>query len=228
MFHGTLFQTETVSRGTIIFVETCPMPRKKSTPSPYTGEALLKFREKRKWQISLRRYVLERHICVAYAPYFGLDIENMRQWFEYQFKEGVGWGDFGKRWQFDHIIPVTYFNFSDEEELKMCWNFTNLRVELFKKNKDRGNRLDVLAAKSYFTELYEKTNYAPCLKLLHKIDRLELSEFVSTEPQQAFIRDHKDYLSMIEGYSFFEFELLNSGRGINEVKKEIEFLKKFE
>ena len=217
-----------MSRGTITFVETHRMPRKKNTPNLHPTEALLKFREKRKWQISLRRYVLDKHICVAYAPYFGLDVENMRQWFEYQFQLGIGWDDFGKMWQFDHIIPVTYFDFSDEAELKMCWNFTNIRVELFQKNKDRGNRLDVLAAKNYFKELYEKTNYTPCLKLLQKIDKLELSEFVSTESQQAFIRDHKEYLSMVEGYSFFEFELLNSGRGLNEVKKEIEFLKKFE
>ncbi len=217
-----------MSRGTIIFVETFLMPRKKSTPNLNPTEALLRFREKRKWQISLRRYVLDKHICVAYAPYFGLDVENMRQWFEYQFQNGIGWDDFGKMWQFDHIIPVTYFDFSDEAELKMCWNFTNIRVELFQKNKDRGNRLDVLAAKNYFKELYEKTNYAPCLKLLQKIDRLEISELVSTEFQQAFIRDHREYLNMIEGYSFFEFELLNSGRNINEVKKEIAFLKKFE
>ena len=43
---------------------------------------------------------------------------------------------------------------------------------------------------NFSTELYEKTNYTPCLKLLQKIDKLELSEFVSTESQQAFIRDH--------------------------------------
>ena len=217
-----------MSRGTIIFANTYQLTRKKNIQSPYPTEALLKFREKRKWQISLRRYVLDRHICVAYAPYFGLDVENMRQWFEYQFKEGIGWDNFGKMWQFDHIIPVTYFDFSDESELKLCWNFTNIRVEQFQKNKDRGNRLDVLAAKNYFKELYEKTNYIPCLKLLKKIDSLELSEFLSTEQQQSFIRDHWEYLNMIEGYSFFEFELLNSGRDMNEVKKEIAFLKKFE
>jgi hypothetical protein len=204
------------------------MPRKKNTRDLYPTEALLKFREKRKWQISLRRYVLNKHICIAYAPYFGLDVENMRKWFEYQFQPGIEWDNFGKMWQFDHIIPVTYFDFSDEAELKICWNFTNIRVEKLQLNKDRGNRLDVLAAKNYFKELYEKTKYAPCLKLLQKIDSLELSEFVSTERQQAFIRKHWEYLNMIESYSFFEFELLNSGRDINEVKKEIEFLKKFE
>jgi len=192
------------------------------------SESLLKFREKRKWQISLRRYVLEKQICVAYAPYFGLDIENMRQWFEYQFQPGIGWDNFGKMWQFDHIIPVTYFDFSVETELKMCWNFTNIRVEAFQKNKDRGNRLDVLAAKNYFKELYEKTNYTPCRWLLEKIDRIELSEFVSTEHQQAFINDHIEYLTMIEGYSSFEFELLNTGRSIQDVENEVAFMKNFE
>jgi hypothetical protein len=190
-------------------------------PSP----ALLKFREKRKWQIALRRYVLEKLPCTYYAPYFGLDINNIRQWFEYQFKEGARWDNFGENWQFDHIIPVTYFDFSNEIELKMCWNFTNLRVEHFQKNKDRGNRLDVLAAKNYFQELYNKTNYLPCLQLLQKIDQIEISEFVSTESQQLFIREHWDYLKMIENYSAFEFELLNSGRSFEEVNKEILFLR---
>ena len=204
------------------------MPTRRRIIKADETPAILKFREKRKWQIALRRYVLEKSICFAYAPYFGLDIENMRQWFEYQFKDGICWENFGEKWQFDHIIPVTYFDFADEIELKMCWNFTNIRVEHFQKNKDRGNRLDVLAAKNFFKELYETTQYASCKKLLEKIDSIEFSEFVSTEPQQAFIRDHQDYLHMIEGYSHFEFELLNSGRNIEEVKKEIAFIKKFD
>jgi hypothetical protein len=201
------------------------MARRRTVSRTDITPALLKFREKRKWQISLRRYVLEKHLCVAYAPYFGLDVENMRKWFEYQFKDGADWDNFGGNWQFDHIIPVTYFDFSKEEELKMCWNFTNIRVEHFQKNKDRGNRLDVLAAKGYFKELYDKTNYLPCLKLLKKIDEIEISELVSTDSQQAFIKDHWEYLNMIENYSAFEFELLNSGRSIEEVKKEVEFFK---
>ena len=202
------------------------MERKKWASKTEITPALLKFREKRKWQIALRRYVLEKSICTDYAPYFGLDVENMRQWFEYQFPPDIGWKDFAKKWQFDHIIPVTYFDFSEKAELKICWNFTNIRVELFQINKDRGNRLDVLAAKNYFKELYEKTNYPTCLRLLEKIDKIELSEFMSTKAQQAFISKHREYLDMIENYSVFEFELLNSGRDINQVKKEIDFLKK--
>jgi len=203
------------------------MARKRWTSKTEITPSLLIFREKRKWQINLRRYVLKKSPCPAYATYFGLDIEKMRQWFECQFPSEIGWADFGTKWQFDHIIPVTYFDFSREAELRLCWNFTNLRIEKLKLNKDRGHRLDVLAARSYFRELYEKTKYPICLELLQKIDQLELSEFISTGSQQAFIRDHREYLDMIRNYTAFEFELLNSGRDIKEVLKEIDFLKKF-
>jgi hypothetical protein len=204
------------------------MPRKRWTSKTEVTPELLKFREKRKWQISLRRYVLERNACVQYAPYFGLDIENMRKWFEIQFEANTGWADFGVKWQFDHIIPVTYFDFSDENDLKLCWNFTNLRVEQFQRNKDRGNRLDVLAAKGYFEELYLTTKYPITKKLLEKLERIEISGMACSEKQQTFILDNRPYLEMLENYTAFEFELLNRGRSLEEVKKELEFLKKFE
>jgi len=202
------------------------MSRKRWTPKKEITPALLKFREKRKWQISLRRYVIEKSPCPLYAPYFGLDIDNLRKWFEMQFSDNLTWSDFGQKWQFDHIIPVTYFDFEDDNELRICWNFTNLRVEDFQLNENRGNRVDVLAAKAYFENLYNQTSYMTCLRLLEKIDKLELSAIVSTQPQQEFIIQNKAYLDMIEGYSVFEFELLNSGRSIEDVKKEIDFLNK--
>jgi hypothetical protein len=186
---------------------------------------LVKFREKRKWQIALRRYVLERNRSIAYAPYFGLDIENLRSWFAYQFPNGIGWDDFGKKWQFDHIIPVTYFDFSDETDLKLCWNFINLRVELIELNKNRGNRVDVLAARNYFRELYEHTQYPHCKKMLEKIDRIEQSEIISIKSQQNFISQNRQYLGLIENYSSFEFEMLNLGKSIEEIQKETNLIK---
>jgi len=201
------------------------MPRKKWSAQTEVTPSLLKLREKRRWQIALRRYVIERNISTFYAPYFGLDVENIRMWFEMQFDAGTTWSDFGKKWQFDHIVPVTFFDFSNEEDLKLCWNFTNVRVETFQKTKDRSNRLDALAAKAYFEELYNNTLYPVCRKMLERIDRVEISELVSTVRQQAFIVKNRAYLDMIENYSAFEFELLNSGRSVVEVEKEIEFFK---
>lgn len=215
--------------GTLIFVLNMfkMADRKKWTAKTGLTPELKKFREKRKWQIALRRYVLERNPCASYAPYFGLDIENIRRWFEIQFEEGVGWEDFGEKWQFDHLIPVAYFDFSDESELKMCWNFTNIRVEHHERNKNRGNRLDVLATKHYFNELYSKTSYTPCLNLIQKIEKIELSDIVSSEKQQSFLLENKEYLDTISNYSSFEFELINLGRTISDVKNESAFVKRF-
>ena len=190
------------------------------------SESLLKFREKRKWQIALRRYVMENHPSVMYASYFALDSKRIREWFEMQFYGGMTWENFGSRWQFDHVIPVVYFDFKSKEELKLCWNFTNLRIEPVHLNKNRGHRVDVLAARNYFSDLYEKTHYLPCKLLLEKIDRIEISELLTTDQQADFLRRHKDYLELIEGYTEFEFEMLNRGRSVEEINQELELLKK--
>ena len=202
------------------------MASKKWEPQTEITPALLMFREKRKWQINLRRYVIEKSPCPYYAPYFGLDIENIRKWFESQFTSSLNWENFAKAWQFNHIIPVIYFDHSLDEELRLCWNFTNLRVEPFELTRDRGNRLDVLGARSYFDELYLKTGYPITKALRDKIARIESSEFISSAPQQNFLVGHKEYLEQIQNYSAFEFELLNHGRSLEEVEKEIAFLKK--
>ena len=204
------------------------MARKKWSPKSEITPELLKFREKRKWQIALRRYVLEKQPSIYYAPFFALDIKKLRVWFEMQFARGMNWDSFGKTWQFDHIIPVVYFDFSDKNELKLCWNFTNLRIEPIHLNKNRGHRVDVLAAKTYFKELYDRTRYSSCLGLLEKINKIELSELISSEKQFEFISNHRHYLELIEGYSEFEFELLNRGRSIDEINKELELLNKIE
>lgn len=191
-----------------------------SVESTELSEARQKHNDKRKWQIALRRYIINGHVASQYAAYFGLDFKNLRLWMEMQFTGELSWSNYGKEWQFDHIIPVTYFNFKNEDDLKLCWNFTNIRVEANQKNKDRGNRVDVLMAKTYFQEIYNETGYHICRKLLDKIATIEISEIISTEAQRKFIKEHKDYLEHIEDFNNYEFELLNSGRDINEVKKE--------
>jgi hypothetical protein len=183
-------------------------------------EAKQKHNNKRKWQIALRRYIINGHIASQYATYFGLDFKNLRLWMEMQFTGELSWLNYGKAWQFDHIIPVTYFDFNDEYELKLCWNFTNIRVEANQKNKERGNRVDVLMAKTYFQNIFDETGYHICKKLLDKIATIEISNIISTEAQLQFIKEHKDYLEHIEDFNNYEFELLNGGRNIKEVMKE--------
>jgi hypothetical protein len=201
--------------------------RKKWTPEEEPTPALLKFREKRKWQIALRRYVIEKQKCVRYAPYFGLDIESFRAWIEIQFDETTNWENFATTWQFDHIVPVNYFEFRDESDMKLCWNFINIRVEKIDHNRGRGNRIDVIAAKSFFEKLLQETSLVICQQMIDKIERIEVSQIVSNSNLEAFIIKRKSQLEKLATYERGDFEKLNLGLTVEQVEYERAFLKKF-
>jgi hypothetical protein len=203
------------------------MTRKKWTAKQDVTDADLKFREKRKWQQALRRYVLEKNVSEGYAMYFGLNIESFREWIKIQFTEDLSWENFASAWQFDHIVPIAYFDFNNEDDLKLAWNFINIRVEKHELNKMRGNRIDVIAVKSYFEKLYSKTNFSLCTKMLEKIEQIEASNIVSEPRIEQFIVDRKDEFELIATLNASEFTKLNRGVSLSDVLLEKEILKKF-
>ncbi len=203
------------------------MARKKWTPQEEVTDSLLKFREKRKWQLALRRYILEKNISEAYAPYFGVDNENYRKWIALQFSGELSWENFGSQWQFDHIVPVGYFDFNNPEDLKLCWNFINIRVERLILNKARGNRIDVLAVRPYFEDLFKKTGYSICLKMIQKIAEIEVSNIISEPFLENFIIENKEELEKLATLSPNEFSRLNRGMSLNDIFLEREILHKF-
>ncbi|TDW99705.1 hypothetical protein [Dinghuibacter silviterrae] len=183
------------------------MSRKKWTAKTEVTDSVLKVREKRKWQIALRRYVLEQKWSAAYAPYFGLDIQRFREWIHLQFGEGMTWNNFSERWQFDHIVPVAYFDFGVEEELRLCWNFINIRVQA----QGEPEQVDILGARTHFRNLYEKTGYPVCQAMAQKLEALEQALPGQTGKQEAFLTRNRSYLDMISGFSEYEFSQLNEG-----------------
>ena len=203
------------------------MARKRWTPQTDITDSLIRFREKRKWQVSYRRYVLEKMPCESYAPYFGLDIETLRHWFEIQFIAGLNWDNFGKAWQFDHIVPATYFDYSNETDLLLCWSFINLRVEKIESDKSRINRIHPLAVRTYFQDLYNKTGYFLCVKMLEKIAIIEASNIESHPDIENFFLENKELLNNISILAHNEFIRLNQGMTVNELLLEREILRKF-
>jgi len=203
------------------------MERKRWTPRVEITDDLLKSREKRKWQVALRRYVLEKNLSPSYAYYFGLSIDQIRKWFELQFTDGLSWENFGSAWQFDHIIPVAYFDFSNEEDLMLCWNFINIRVEVLDKEKKSLNNIDILAAKPYFNRLYSKTKFFLCLKMIDKITSIETKNIVDEPVIDDFIINNKEQLEIVSSFTKDEFNSLNTGMSINDILLEREIIKKF-
>jgi hypothetical protein len=219
MFHKSQFLPET-----FLYLG---MARKRWTPQEEITDALLRFREKRKWQVAYRRYVLERSPSESYAPYFGLDIETLRQWFELQFTDELNWDNFGKAWQFEHIIPATNFDYSNENDLVLCWNFINIRVEKLSSDKTHSDRIDPLAVRPYFQDLYNKTGYSLCLKMLEKIETIEIANIESHPAIENFIINNRSLLENIAVFDHAEFNSLNQGSSVADILLEREILRKF-
>ena len=203
------------------------MTRKKWTPTEVVTDAVLKIREKKKWQQALRRYILEKNVSESYAVYFGLDIKRFREWIEIQFTGSLSWDNFAEQWQFDHIVPIAYFDFNKEVDLLLGWNFINIRVERIDVNKSRGNRIDVIAVKSYFKELYNKTQYSACAKMLEKIEQIEVTNMLSEPKLENFLIQRKNEFEIISTLNPAEFAQLNRGRLLNDILLEREIMKKF-
>lgn len=185
------------------------------------------FREKRKWQIALRRYVLEMHKSTAYAPYFGLDHNKFRTWIEAQFDENLSWKNFSEKWQFDHILPVAYFDFANDADLRLCWNFINIRVAKTALEAERGLKVDVLGARIYFQTLFQETKLSICGAMLEKIRSIEVAQMTATLLPTDFINQNKDYINALQCLSVEEYERLNTGTTLSSLLYEKEFLKKF-
>lgn len=203
------------------------MARKKWTPQAEVTEAVRKTREKRKWQIALRRYVLEGNISYDYAPYFGIDTIGFRSWIAAQFTQTMNWENFGKQWQFDHIVPVSYFNMEEDTDLFLCWNFINIRPEPLEEEAERQGKVDLLSAKRYFTGIFEETAYPVCRKMLEKLQELEGSHYQVQEPVREFLRSKKEELVHLAQFDPAEFHQLNTGTSLEDLLIQRDLLKKF-
>ena len=59
--------------------------------------------------------------------FIGCTWNQAHQHIEKQFKSGMTWDNHGKVWHVDHIIPVSFFDLSDQTEQKLCFHYGNLQ-----------------------------------------------------------------------------------------------------
>jgi hypothetical protein len=77
--------------------------------------------------------------------YIGCDIEFLKQ--HLNSTKGDGWDDV--ELDIDHIIPQSLYDHTNEEEIKKCWNWRNLRYFPRTDNKSKGDILDISLVKEY-------------------------------------------------------------------------------
>lgn len=60
------------------------------------------------------------------------------KYIESLFSRGMNWGNRGKGWHIDHILPCTSFDLTNTDEQRKCFHFSNLRPVWAKENLKKG------------------------------------------------------------------------------------------
>lgn len=55
--------------------------------------------------------------------------------------DGMDYSNFGTEWSLDHIVPVNAFDLSDEEQLRLCYNYNNIMPMYNIDNRNKGASL---------------------------------------------------------------------------------------
>ena len=71
--------------------------------------------------------------------YIGCNIQYLREWFEYNFTDEMNWENYGSFWSIDHVIPVSKFDLTNENEKMICWNWSNMVPVTVKYNSSKKN-----------------------------------------------------------------------------------------
>ena len=77
--------------------------------------------------------------------YICCTIAFVLQYIEYQFTDGMSWNNYGRgddKWHVDHRRPCESFDFNIEEEIFMCWHWTNLQPMWQPENLRKGDDFD--------------------------------------------------------------------------------------
>ena len=69
----------------------------------------------------------------------GCTREKLIEHLENQFLPGMSWENYGK-WHVDHIKPCSMFDFTDLEEQKRCFHYSNLQPLWAKDNLSKQDR----------------------------------------------------------------------------------------
>ncbi len=71
----------------------------------------------------------------------GCSSNNFRKWFEYLFSDDIHWQN-ASEWQCDHIIPLSFFDLTNEREYARASHWSNVQPIRARENRLKGNTVN--------------------------------------------------------------------------------------
>jgi hypothetical protein len=111
----------------------------------------MKYNEKKRLQIGLRRLYSGQAPSKEILNLIGTDKDTFVNHVNAYRISGMTDENFGKEWTLDHIVPVDIFDVSDEEQLKICYNYHNI-MPMFLNNLKKNRKLNTEMVNKLITE----------------------------------------------------------------------------
>ena len=87
----------------------------------------------------------KRNLGTTTLELIGCDRETFISHIEKQFAAGMTWKNYGlKGWHVDHILPLSSFDLTVEDEVKKACHYTNLQPLWWQDNLEKGNKISIL------------------------------------------------------------------------------------
>ncbi len=75
----------------------------------------------------------------SYINILNCDVSFLKKWLEFRFDNNMTWDNLGTYWEIDHILPISLFDATNDEHIKVCFHWTNLQPLEKKENRIKSN-----------------------------------------------------------------------------------------
>jgi len=113
--------------------------------------------------------------------YLGCNVDILRKWLEFQFDKDMNWNNYGKLWTIDHILPISLFNLTSENEQNIVFNWKNLQPH--RDNFSKGNKI----------RLYEYFNSFISIHRFIQLQKLNSIEYQGLNESLNWLRQKLRY-----------------------------------
>lgn len=114
------------------------------------------FRLKITCKTRLRQSIKKNYATVKYI---GTSVENLKEWIQFCFSEKMSFNNHGSYWHVDHVIPISLFDLTNQDDIDLCFNWRNLSPLSAKENLSKNKKLNYEQIREHFRSLirYAKT-----------------------------------------------------------------------